>query len=172
MLLLQKGEIASLTQGLGGHRLKTKTWKGDHSILRIMRENRFLSASRIRVDMMTSSNGNIFALLAISAGNSSVSAEFPAQSQWRGALMFSLICAWIQVCVNNGETGNLRHHRAPYDVIVMWSLSGELDVVPLSVRSKICFVSAISLSAHPDRCPNWLLIIAPAACWHAAGDQN
>ena len=32
------------------------------------------------------------ALLAICAGNSPVTGEFPSQRQWRGALMFSLIC--------------------------------------------------------------------------------
>ena len=43
----------------------------------------------------------------------------PHKCQWRGALMFSLICAWINGWVNNGETGGLRRHRAHYDVIVM-----------------------------------------------------
>ena len=53
------------------------------------------------------------ALLAICAGNS------PVTGQWRGALMFSLICAWINGWVNNGEAGDLRRHRAHYDVAVM-----------------------------------------------------
>ena len=35
------------------------------------------------------------------------------------ALMFSLICAWINVWVNNRETGSLGRHRAHYDVTVM-----------------------------------------------------
>ena len=39
--------------------------------------------------------------------------------QWRGALMFSLICAWTNRWVNNGHAGDLRHHRFHYDVIVM-----------------------------------------------------
>ena len=43
----------------------------------------------------------------------------PHKGQWRGALMFSLICAWINGWVNNRETGNLRQHRANYDVTVM-----------------------------------------------------
>ena len=34
---------------------------------------------RIQLHMMTSSNGNISALLAICAGNSAVTGEFPAQ---------------------------------------------------------------------------------------------
>ena len=59
------------------------------------------------------------ALLAICAGNSPVSGEFPAQSQWRGALMFSLICASVSVWENNLEAGDLRRHRAHYDVSVM-----------------------------------------------------
>ena len=43
----------------------------------------------------------------------------PHNDQWRGALMFSLICAWINDWVNNREAGDLRRHRAHYDVIVM-----------------------------------------------------
>ena len=46
----------------------------------------------------------------------------PHKGQWRGALMFSLICAWINGWVNNRETGNLRRHRAHYDVIVMMQM--------------------------------------------------
>ena len=34
------------------------------------------------------------ALLALCAGNSPVTGEFPHKDQWRWALMFSLICAW------------------------------------------------------------------------------
>ena len=43
----------------------------------------------------------------------------PHKGQWRGALMFSLICARINGLVNNGEAGDLIRHRAHYDVIVM-----------------------------------------------------
>ena len=59
------------------------------------------------------------ALLAICAGNSPVPGEFPHKGQWRGALMFSLINAWINDWVNNREAGDLRHHHAHYDIIVM-----------------------------------------------------
>ena len=57
------------------------------------------------------------ALLAIWAGNSPVNS--PHKGQWRGALIFSLICAWINGWVNNREAGDLRRHRAHYDVTVM-----------------------------------------------------
>ena len=59
------------------------------------------------------------ALLALGAGNSPVTGEFPYKGQWYGALMFSLICVWINAWVNNCEAGDLRHHRAHYDVTVM-----------------------------------------------------
>ena len=41
------------------------------------------------------------------------------KGQWRGALMFTLICARINGWVNNREAGDLRRYRAHYDVIVM-----------------------------------------------------
>ena len=43
----------------------------------------------------------------------------PHKGQWRGTLMFSLICARINCWVNNREAGELRRRRARYDVIVM-----------------------------------------------------
>ena len=43
----------------------------------------------------------------------------PHKGQWRGALIFSLICAWINGWVNNREAGDLRRLRAHYDVTVM-----------------------------------------------------
>ena len=63
------------------------------------------------------------ALLAICAGNSPVPGEFPAKGQWRGALMFSLICVRINGWVNNHEAGDLRRHQAHCDVIVMFSIA-------------------------------------------------
>ena len=41
------------------------------------------------------------------------------KGQWRGALTFPLICAWINDWVNSGEAGDLRRQRARYDAIVM-----------------------------------------------------
>ena len=59
------------------------------------------------------------ALLAICAENSPVTDEFPRKGQLRGALMFSLVGAWINGWVNNREAGDLRRHRAHCDVTVM-----------------------------------------------------
>ena len=59
------------------------------------------------------------ALLAICAGNSPVPVNSPHKGQRRGALMFSLICVWINDWVNNREAGDLRRYRDHYYVIVM-----------------------------------------------------
>ena len=56
-------------------------------------------------------------LLAICAGNSA--GEFPHKGQWRGALMFSLVCVWINGWVNNRAADDLRRYCAHYDVSVM-----------------------------------------------------
>ena len=46
----------------------------------------------------------------------------PHQAQWRGALVFSLICVWINGWVNTREAGDLRRYRAHYDLTIMWVL--------------------------------------------------
>ena len=43
----------------------------------------------------------------------------PHKGHWRGALMLSLICAWINGWVSNRGAGDLRRHRAHYDVTVV-----------------------------------------------------
>ena len=45
----------------------------------------------------------------------------PHKGHWREALMFSLICAWINGWVDNCEAGDLRHHGTHNDVTVMMS---------------------------------------------------
>ena len=45
----------------------------------------------------------------------------PHKGQWRGALMFSLVCVWINGWENNREAGDLIRQRSHYDVTVMVS---------------------------------------------------
>ena len=40
------------------------------------------------------------------------------KGQWRGALMLSLICVWINSWVKKREAGDLRCHRAHYDIVM------------------------------------------------------
>ena len=47
------------------------------------------------------------------------SVNSPHKGQWRGALMFSLICTWTNEWVSNRGAVDLIRHRAHYDVAVM-----------------------------------------------------
>ena len=52
-------------------------------------------------------------------GNHRSSVNSPHKSQWRGALMCSLISAWTNSRANNGDAGDLRRNHAHYDVTVI-----------------------------------------------------
>ena len=58
------------------------------------------------------------------------------KDQWRGALMFALICARINGWVNNREAGDLRRHRAHYDATVMLPIqrTSNVESVPMTKR--------------------------------------
>ena len=79
------------------------------------------------------------ALLALCAGNSPAPVNSPHKGQWRGALMFSLICTWINGWVNNREAGDLRRYRNHYDVILM--LPEALDIDQPVTRSQVAHLS-------------------------------
>ena len=59
----------------------------------------------------------------------------PHKGRWPGALMFSLICAWINVWVNTPEVGDLRRHRAHYDIIIMMQCTPVMRWLTLSKYS-------------------------------------
>ena len=86
------------------------------------RGNKWLSHiwhyAKLARSMMTSSNGNIFRFTFVWGIHQSP-VNSPHKGQWRGTLMFSLICAWTNGWVNNRDGGDLRRHRDRYDVTVM-----------------------------------------------------
>ena len=112
------------------------------------------------------------ALLAICAGNSPVPVNSPHKGQWRGALMFSSICAWISGWVNNREAGDLRRYRTHYDVIVMVIIP-ELASNIIVSQTKFFFFFKLILQnylsipnlqrLHRWRLDMWWLILA--WCW-------
>ena len=59
------------------------------------------------------------------------------KGQWRGALMFSLVCAWINGWVNNGEASGLKRHPAHYDVTVRYFISAG-TIVPAEQPRSLC----------------------------------
>ena len=53
----------------------------------------------------------------------------PQKGQWRGALMFSLICPSSNSWVNHRDDGDLRRHRAHCNVFVMGMGTVEIKLV-------------------------------------------
>ena len=72
----------------------------------------------------------------------------PHKGQWRGTLMFSMICTWINAWVNNRKAGDLSRHCALYDVIVMVTILKEID-------HDVTIVSSMSPTAVEVRWPRW-----------------
>ena len=72
-----------------------------------------------------------YALLVICAGNSAVTGEFPTQRPvTRSFDVFFDLNGWI----NNREAGDLRRHRAHYDVTVM-IMKGMVNYIHISIRN-------------------------------------
>ena len=67
----------------------------------------------------------------------------PHKGQWRGALMFSLICAWINALVNNREAGDLKRHRAHFDVILMCTLYLQMT---MNASARVCVVKRCAIT--------------------------
>ena len=66
------------------------------------------------------------------------SVNSPHNGQWRGALMFSLICAWTNCWVQDRDAGDLRGHRAHHDVVVMWNtVLSVISCLSIHFRSRL-----------------------------------
>ena len=94
-------------------------------------------------------------LLALCAENSPVTDEFPSQSQRRGTLIFSLICAWTNSWANNRDAGDWRRHCAHYDVTVMrWRFSNRCshytDVIMGTITSQITSLTIVYSTVYSD----------------------
>ena len=72
----------------------------------------------------------------------------PHKGPWRGALMFSLICAWIICWVNNREAGDLRRHCTHYVVIVM--TSNFTHQIPKPINRQHIFIKTNALSYNKE----------------------
>ena len=94
---------------------------GTHFINSLWAHNPKLPETHVALtwNMMTSSNGNIFRVTGHLCGEFTGPRWIPHTKASDGALMFSLICVWINGWVNNGEAGDLRRYRAHYVVTVM-----------------------------------------------------
>ena len=89
-----------------------------HSIIIVLMI--YTCITKVKLNMMMSSNGNIFRVTDPLCGEYTGHRWIPPHKrQWCEALMSSLICAWINGWVNEDEAGDLRRYHAHHDVIVM-----------------------------------------------------
>ena len=110
--------------------------------------------------------------------------RFPVNSlnkgQWRGALMFSLICVWINGWLNNREAGDLRRYRTHYDVTVMvhWKPSVVIMLTLVAPRVTITTIASFAtnlfssfshgqniLTAVDEHDENWIKCLTFGG-WH------
>ena len=129
-----------------------------------------LNGHRIHIFIMTSSNGNIFRDTGPLCG------EFTChhKGQWRGALMFSLICACINRWVNTREAGDLRRHCAHYGVNVMLQIWARRvssrnmcfpTIVKIVVRWSVVIVrSVLECCSFWGRSKSWWVMYRRPAC--------
>ena len=105
--------------------------------------------------MMTSSNGNISALLARSVNS-------PHKCQWRGALMFCWICAWTYGCANHQDACDLRRHRAMTGGFEAWQLKRQTSKHPAKFNgtaskfhdANLYLTIKLIQSSSTNLCPN------------------
>ena len=92
----------------------------------------------------------------------------PHKGQWRGTLTFSLICTWTNGWVNNRDAGDLRRHRAPYDITVTKTSSSATSADKVGIMTNPAFQGRqflISQSAKAMR----LDVKITAPLWNLAG---
>ena len=81
------------------------------------------------------------ASLAICEGIHRSPVNSPHKGQWRGSVIFSLICARTNVWTNHWDTSVLRRHRVHYDVTVMLhtkSLSPNFRTPGTEIKRRKC----------------------------------
>ena len=88
------------------------------------------------------------------------SVNCPHKGQWHRALMFSLICTWINGWVNNGDAGDLIRHRAHCDVTVVLCFHFSNDINQNFLRD------LTTLREFIDRFYKWHNDPAPALMSH------
>ena len=77
----------------------------------------------------------------------------PHKGQWRGALMFSFVCVWMNGWINNRYAGDLRRYRTHYDVTLMIIPESE-DVSDISYSDRLSKRNILTVHVsvfHVDR---------------------
>ena len=112
--------------------------------------------------MMTSSNGNIFRVTGPLCGELIGHRWIPPQKgQWRGSLMSLGSMSWIKGWENNREAGDLRCHRAHYDVTVMaFIYSAGVYLYSWRMMCNHMYIKAFDLGFGllERKCHQWMLL--------------
>ena len=88
------------------------------------------------------------------------------KGEWRGTLMSSLIFAWTNDWVNNRDAGDLRHHRAHYDVTVInWNSASPHSRYFLIIIHSICLVCVLTWFRYCHADYIWMV-------WYSHVDVN
>ena len=90
--------------------------------------------------------------------------NFPHKGQWRGPLMFSLVCVWIKGWLNNHEAGDLRRYRAHYDVTVMLTLNVR-GLSYLGLTRSISWLLMLWLLTSPGHQQPWYWLCRICRSW-------
>ena len=106
-------------------------WKSDDVSASMMRRRHLISDTNYHDDVIKWKNFPRY--WPFVRGIHRLPVNSPHKGQWHGALMFSLICTWINGWVNNGKAGDLRRHRAHYDVTVM-TLTITINTPPTNLQ--------------------------------------
>ena len=78
----------------------------------------------------------------------------PHKGQWRGALMFTLICARIKGWVNNREAGDFRRYLGHYDVTVMLIFTfSDRHLLTQSLSQTNSHALSLTTTYHVDSLP-------------------
>ena len=119
---------------------------------------------------MTSSNGNVCAFLVPCEGNPPATGEFPSQRPVTRSFRVSLICAWTNGWANNRDAGELRRHRAHYEVTLVTSQIKQRHVgwknqtkYSREDTKSWFFLSTGSLSRNINVLRNWYCMRTPSA---------
>ena len=94
--------------------------------------------------MMTSSNGNISLYWPFVRGIHRSPVDSHHKGQWRGALMYSLVCTWTNGWANSRDAGELRRLSAHYDVTVMGWLTASFICYDAKFTTRIISLCDIS----------------------------
>ena len=100
----------------------------------------------------------------------------PHKGKWRGALMFSLICAWTNGWANIRDAGDLRRRRTNYGITVMTNLVCmdyfDLSAITVRTRKQLFFRIFARCAFHQlVFCSVFLIVIGHKRQWYGTSHE-